>query len=89
MGNLKQQTAILWKAWMSEHNRIVKRGERMVLLQYKNIDVKWLKFQYLDLFMIQMQSRYFASLLDDFSSFGERVLLLIQESPASLYWTLG
>jgi hypothetical protein len=85
-GNFNQETFIRWRDLMSEHNSIVERGERMMLLQYR---AKNIKFRCLDLFMLQMQSRFMAKLLDDFSSFGERVLQLIQDSPASLYWTLG
>lgn len=61
----------------------------MMLLHGRPINVSWIRFQSLDLFMLQMRSRYLAKLLDDFSSFGERVLLLIQESPASPVWVIG
>ena len=88
-GKIDQNTLGHWKALMSEHNNIVERGERMMLQQGRAPNMSWLKFRCLDLFMLQMQSRYLAKLLDDFSSFGERVLRLIQESPASLCWTLG
>ncbi len=46
----------------------------MLLLQYRIASMNWIKFERLDLFMLQMQSRYLAKLLDHFSSFGERVL---------------
>ena len=88
-GNINQDTFSHWKDLMSEHNRIVERGEQMMLLRIRAANMKWIKFGCLDLFMLQMQSRYLAKLLDEFSSFGERVLLLIQESPTSLFWTLG
>ena len=74
---------------MSEHNRLVERGERMKLLQCSTNKLNWIKFQNLDLFMLQMRSGYLAKLLDDFSSFGERVLRLIQVAPALLFWVIG
>ena len=89
VGNINQDTLSNWKDRMFEHNSMVERGERMMLMQCKVMNLSWIKFRCLDLFMIQIQSRYLAKLLDDFSSFGERVLLLIHESPASLLWTLG
>ena len=89
VGNINQDTFSHWKDLMSQHNRIVQRGERMVLLRQRVTNMNWIKFGCLDLFMLQMQSRYLAKLLDDFSSFGERVLRLIHESPASLFWVIG
>ena len=88
-GNFNQDTLGHWKTWMTEHNRIVERGERMMLMQCRATNLRWIKYRRLDLFMLQMQSRHIAGLLDDFSSFGERVLLLIHESPASLFWVIG
>jgi hypothetical protein len=88
-GKINQNTLRHWSDLMSEHNRIAERGERMLLLQNRASNMNWIKFQCLDLFMIQMQSRYLAKLLDDFSSFGERVLRLVQESPAALLWGIG
>jgi hypothetical protein len=88
-GNINQNTLNHWNDLMSEHNQIVERGERMMLQQCRSTSMGWLKFRCLDLFMLQMQSRYLAKLLDDFSSFGGRVLRLIQESPASLFWAIG
>ena len=88
VGNFNQDTLGHWKELMAEHNRIVERGERMLLLQGRR-KMDWLKFRCLDLFMLQMQSCYLAKQLDGFSSFGERVLWLIQESPSSLFWTIG
>ena len=88
VGNINQDELRQWKDLMTEHNRIIERGERMLLLQ--NIkSLSWIKFQNLDLFMLQTQSRRLATLLECFSSFGERVLRLIQESPASLIWVIG
>ena len=89
VGNINQDTFSHWKDLMSQHNRIVQRGERMALLRQRATNMNWIKFGCLDLFMLQMQSRYLAKLLDGFSSFGERVLQIIQESPTSLIWTLG
>ena len=88
VGYFNQDTLGHWKQLMAEHNRIVEQGERMLLLQgMKKMD--WIKFRCLDLFMLQMQSCYLAKLLDGFSSFGEQILRLIQESPSSLFWTIG
>ena len=88
VGYFNQDTLGHWKQLMAEHNRIVEQGERMLLLQgMKKMD--WIKFRCLDLFMLQMQSCYLANLLDGFSSFGEQILRLIQESPSSLFWTIG
>jgi hypothetical protein len=94
--NFNQDTLGHWREMMSEHNSIVERGERMKLLQFRVLKMScrvstmsWIQFQCLDLFMLQMQSRYLARLLDEFSSFGERVLRLMQESPTSLLWTIG
>jgi hypothetical protein len=89
IGKFNQDTLSLWNDWMSEHNRIVERGERMMLLQCRARCMSWLKYRSLDLFMLQMQCRHLAKLLTDFSSFGERVLRLIQESPGSLFWVVG
>jgi hypothetical protein len=61
----------------------------MKLLKFKSANLNWIKFQNLDLFMLQMRSGYLANLLDDFSSFGERVLRLIQEAPDLLFWDIG
>jgi hypothetical protein len=89
VGNINQDTFSHWKELMSEHNHIVERGERMLLLPYKATHLNWIKFRCLDIFMLKMQSRYLAKLLNDFSTFGERVLRLIEESPASLVWNIG
>ncbi len=73
---------------MLEHNRIIERGQRMKLQHGpKNLDR--MKFSCVDLYMLQMQSKHISSLLDAFSSFGERVLILIRESPAALFWIVG
>jgi hypothetical protein len=88
-GNFNRDTLENWKDLMSEHNRIIERGERMQQQLCRATRMSWIKFRNLDLFMIQMQSRYLARLLDDFSCFGERVLQLIHESPASPLWNLG
>jgi hypothetical protein len=89
VGKINMDTLNQWKELMSEHNRIVERGERMMLLQCRARTLNCLKFRCLDLFMLQIQSRYLAKLLDNFSSFGERVLQRISESPAALLWTIG
>jgi hypothetical protein len=88
-GNFNQDTLAYWKEWMSEHNRIVERGERMMLLQGRKTNMNWIKFWSLDLFMLQMRSGYMAELLNDFSRFGERVLQLIEASPNFLFWGIG
>ncbi len=89
IGNINETTHSQWKDLMSEHNSILARGELMMLQQCRVINTRWITFQCLDLFMLQMQSRYLAKLLDDFSSFGQRVLRLVQESPASLIWAIS
>jgi hypothetical protein len=56
----------------------------------KNLDHdRRLKFSCVDLYMLQMQSKHIASLLDAFSSFRERLFLLTRESPAALFWIVG
>ena len=89
VGNINQDTLGCWKDLISEHNRIIERGERMMLMQCIKTRMSWAKFQSLDLFMLQMQSRYLARPVDEFSCFGERVLRLIHDLPTSLLWNLG
>ncbi len=88
VGFVNQDVLRRWSSMMLEHNRIIERGQRMKLQHGpKNLDR--LKFSCVDLYMLQMQSKHIANRLDAFSSFGERVLLLIRESPAALFWIVG
>ena len=89
VGTFNQTTLRHWNDLMSDHNRTISRGERMLLLPCSANNAGWIKFRCLDLFMLRMQGVYLANLLADFSSFGERVVRLIQESPASPCWVIG
>ena len=89
IGTFDQTTLSHWNDLMSEHNRTISRGERMQLPPCSATNMDWIKFRSLDLFMLRMQGMYLAKLLADFSSFGERVVRLIQESPTSPCWVIG
>ena len=81
-------TLRLWKKSMLDHNRTVERGERMRLIPFAG-DLSRLKFGSLDLYMLQMHSRYLSQILDEFSNFGDRVLTAMQGSPtAARFWII-
>jgi hypothetical protein len=85
IGFINQDVLREWNDMMLHHNRIIERGERMNLF-HGLINIKRIKFSCVDHYMLQMQSKNIANLLDAFSRFGERVLPLIRESPAALLW---
>jgi hypothetical protein len=88
VGYINHDVMCQWNDSMLEHNRIIERGERMRLLPGRKSLLR-MKFSCVDLYMLQMQSKLLANLLDNFSSFGERVLQLIHESPAALFWMVA
>ena len=77
-----------WRDLMREHNQILARGQRLGL-SGRTINTKSRLFSSLDLYMLQMQSKYLAEILDDFSRFAERVMRCIAESPASRMWVVS
>ena len=77
-----------WKELMREHNRILARGHKLGLLG-GIITVKSKMIPSLDMYMLQIQSKYLAEILDDFTSFGKRVVKSISESPAGMIWALS
>ena len=77
-----------WKVLMQEHNRILARGERLGLCSVP-MKARSLTMSSLDMYMVQMQSRYLAEILDDLTSFGERVIKRIGGSPMSLLWVIS
>ena len=74
-----------WKERMVEHNRILARGKRMNLLPWK---YQGLEFSSLGSFMMQIQRGYLAHVLDNFSSFGERIVERIRENSDALFWVV-
>ena len=74
-----------WIELMDEHNRILARGQKLGL-SGRTIQVRSRMISSLDMYMLQMQSKYLAEILDDFTSFGERVVKSIAKSPASIVW---
>ena len=87
VGYIKLEIQYQWKKMMTEHNSIVQRGENMKLLGRRR-SFEWIKFSSIDLYMLQMQSRYLSCILDEFSNFGERVLLCMDASSSALFWIL-
>jgi hypothetical protein len=89
VGFINLETRNCWKNLMIEHNRILKRGERVHLqARIHHFNVLWIKFASLDLYMLQMHSRYLSKLLDDLSNFGDRVFAVIGNSPSARFWIL-
>ena len=76
-----------WIGMMGAHNRILKRGATMKLLP--SCKTEDLQHSSLDLFMLQMESRHLAQILDHFSSFGEKTRSVIITEPDALFWTLS
>ena len=74
-----------WIELMDEHNRILARGQKLGL-SGRTIQVRSRMISSLDMYMLQMQSKYLAEILDDFTSFRERVVKSIAKSPASIVW---
>jgi hypothetical protein len=75
-----------WKVMLQEHNSLVKRGQRLKPLLHHR--VSWIEIKSLDIYILQMQGRYLADFINDFSRFGERVVSAIQESPESPLWLI-
>ena len=88
VGYINAETHIRWNNMMMEHNELVERGERMRLLPCQ-INMEWIKFSSVDVFMLQMQSRYLSKLLDDFSNFGDRFLASLSRSPSACFWVMN
>ena len=88
VGFIDKETLCQWEILMSEHNRILERGFRMGLLNGR-VRGKSMRFSSLDHFMLQMQSKYLAGIVDDFSRFGERVTDLMKAEPNSLMWNIA
>jgi hypothetical protein len=76
-----------WIGMMEAHNRTLKRGATMKLLP--SCITEELQHSSLDLFMLQMESRHLAQILDHFSSFGEKLIEIIRDKPEALFWTLS
>ena len=77
-----------WVQLMDEHNRILARGQKLGL-SGRTIQVRSRMISSLDMYMLQMQSKYLSEILDDFTSFGERVVKSIAKSPASIVWVVS
>ena len=88
VGFINKEVLSDWNEMMSEHNRILDRGIRMALLNGQ-LQARALKFSSLDHFMLQMQRKYIADILDDFTRFGEHVTGLINVSPNALMWHIA
>ena len=88
VGYMSKKMLCHWKDLMQEHNRILSRGERLGLCSGA-IKARSFKMSSLDVYMLQMQSRYLAEILDDLTSFGERVVKRICESPRSSMWVIS
>jgi hypothetical protein len=73
-----------WRRQMSEHNTLIRRGNKLSLLPHgikEIID--------LDVFMLQVKAAYLAELLDSVSDFGERVTRLVQKKSTERIWTVA
>jgi hypothetical protein len=81
------KSIIQWTDRMLQHNALLRRGVRMRL--HKRHGTTKLVHCSLDLFMLQMHSHEVAEALDSLSTFGERVLPIIERHPESDDWWLS
>jgi hypothetical protein len=73
------------RALMEEHNRIIGRGKKMMLLPIAST-LKHLKFSSLDSFILVMHSDILVDLLLALASFGRKVNRAIEEDKQDVVW---
>jgi hypothetical protein len=87
IGYIDGDTLALWMEMMTEHNKILTRGERMNLIHSRTKMCR-LRYSSIGQYMVEMQCRYLAKILDEFADFGDQVLALHRTSPDALFWEL-